>query len=124
MISVPKQNRLQLQREGDYDISLTRWGPDYGYPTTYLNLLLTGASNNIGSYSNTEYDRIVREAMVETDSTKSWAMLQKAEGIVLNDVPVAPMFQVRGASLINPKVKGIETHAVGEPFIYKNVTIE
>ena len=29
----------------DFDISLTRWGPDYADPTTYLNLLLTGNSN-------------------------------------------------------------------------------
>ncbi len=39
----------------------------------------------------------------------------------MEDVPVVGIFQVGGASLINKNVKGIENHAVGVPYIYKNL---
>lgn len=123
MIAVPKQNRLEMQRAGDFDVVVTRWGPDYADPTTYLNLMLTGSNYNYGGYTNTEYDTLIRKAMVTADTTERWELLQQAEGILMGDVPVAPMFQVGGASLVNTKVTGIETHAVGVPYIYKNVDI-
>ena len=41
----------------------------------------------------------------------------------MDDYAVTPIFQVGGASLISKKVKGIETHAVGVPYIYKNVEV-
>ena len=40
MVAQEKNNRIEMQKSRDFDISLTRWGPDYADPTTYLNLLL------------------------------------------------------------------------------------
>lgn len=121
MVGVPKENRLQMQREANFDIQLTRWGPDYSDPTTYLNLMLKDSTYNFGGYNNPEYDKLETEALVTFDIAKRWNLLQEAEGVLMKDLPVAPMFQVGGASLINSKVTGIETHAVGVPYLYKNV---
>ena len=43
MVATTKQDRIyNKMKNGDFDIACTRWGPDYGDPTTYLNLLLDG----------------------------------------------------------------------------------
>ena len=61
------------------------------------------------------------EAAGATSDEERWKKLQEAEAILMEDVPVVGIFQVGGASLINKNVKGIENHAVGVPYIYKNL---
>jgi len=125
----PKKNRLELMREGDYQIGLTRWGPDYADPLTYLELFitLTGGSPNVPRYSNTEYDQLVFDASrgeLAGNPEGRWEAMKKAENILLEqDAAISPIYQTGYAYLINPKVSGIENHAVGTPFLYKNVEI-
>ncbi|MGB4984926.1 MAG: peptide ABC transporter substrate-binding protein [Erysipelotrichaceae bacterium] len=121
MVAQEKNNRIEMQKKREFEISLTRWGPDYADPTTYLYLMATGNSYNYGNYTNADYDAKMKEAANAADPTARWKALQEAEAICLNDYPVAPIFQVGGASLINKNVTGIESHGVGVPYIYKNV---
>ncbi|WP_273235255.1 peptide ABC transporter substrate-binding protein [Ileibacterium valens] len=121
MVSQEKKNRIELQKQGDFDIVLTRWGPDYADPTTYLNLMITGNSYNYGNYSNKEYDKLMKEAAATSDQEKRWEMLHEAEAILMEDLPVVGIFQVGGASLVNPKVTGIEDHSAGVPYLYYNL---
>ena len=113
--SQPKKSRLELMRTGDYQLGLTRWGPDYADPQTYLDLFLTENTNS--GYSSAAYDATVLEATTgETakDSSARWAMLQEAERILLeDDCAVIPIYQNGGALMISSKVHGIELHAVG-----------
>ncbi len=60
----PKENRIELQKSGDFEVVLTRWGPDYDDPTTYLNLMLTNNAYNYGSYCDATYDAKMAEAAV------------------------------------------------------------
>ena len=49
MVATTKQDRIyNKQKNGDYDLATTRWGPDYGDPTTYLTIALSANSNNYG----------------------------------------------------------------------------
>ncbi len=123
MVAQEKNNRIEMQKSGDFDVALTRWGPDYADPTTYLYLMATGNSYNYGGYTNPEYDAKMKAASEAPDAATRWQLLKDAEGICMEDYPVAPIFQVGGASLVSENVKGIETHAVGVPYIYKNVEI-
>ncbi|MGO1356202.1 ABC transporter substrate-binding protein, partial [Alkalibacterium gilvum] len=56
---MPKKTRLELMKQGDYDLGLTRWGPDYADPMTYADLWVTDGNNNDGSWSNAEYDELI-----------------------------------------------------------------
>lgn len=123
MVSVPKENRLEMQKVGDFDISFTRWGPDYADPTTYLSLLTKDSPYNYGKYHSPTYDEVYGKVANTFDLDARWQLLKDAEKIAMDDVAVTPIFQVGGASLISKNVEGVETHAVGVPFIYKNVDI-
>ena len=44
----PKKQRVQDMQDGNFEVALTRWGPDYADPMTYLGMWVTGNSNNYG----------------------------------------------------------------------------
>lgn len=121
MVSQEKENRIELQKARDFDIVLTRWGPDYADPTTYLNLMVTGNAYNYGDYTNPEYDSMIEDAANAATPEERWEKLHQAEEILMEDSPVVGVFQVGGATLVNQKVTGIESHSFGVPYLYKNL---
>ncbi|WP_249028838.1 peptide ABC transporter substrate-binding protein [Tannockella kyphosi] len=118
-----KEARIELQKDVDFQMVLTRWGPDYADPTTYLNMYITGGAYNYGGYSNDAYDTALDNAAAADTDEERWQYLKDAEAIMMEDLPVIPIFQVGGASLISSSVTGIETHAVGVSYVYKNLAI-
>ncbi|EOS59292.1 hypothetical protein C815_02270 [Firmicutes bacterium M10-2] len=124
MISQEKNVRLKTQQNGDFDLVLTRWGPDYADPTTYLNVILPDTSFNYGHYRSEEYKKALDEAANAKTDEERWELLKKAEKIAMDDVAIAPIFQTGASDLINPKVKHLVDNPVGVPFVYKYVTIE
>jgi len=124
--SQPKKQRLDLMRSGSYELGLTRWGPDYADPTTYLDLFLSESSSNHPNYNNAQYDALVNSAGkgdLTGQPVARWQALIDAEKVLLEEAGVIPMYQVGSAYLIRKNVTGIESHVVGTTFVYKNVKI-
>ncbi len=115
----PKKERLDLAGNAnnhDYDVMLTRWGPDYGDPQTYMDLFVsTNTSNNDGGYNSGEYDGLVGDAEKgagATDADVRWKDFLDAEiQLVKTDAAVVPVFQAGGAMIISPSISGIEFHS-------------
>jgi oligopeptide transport system substrate-binding protein len=97
---------LDAQRTLSYQISRSRWVGDYNDPTTYLDMFVTGGTNNQTGWSNAEYDRLINEASRTLDQTARFDLLQKAEAILLDEAPIAPVFFGTRTFLIHPSVKG------------------
>ena len=108
MVATTKQDRIyNKQKNGDFDLSVTRWGPDYGDPTTYLTMGISTNSNNYGKWSNSEYDQLVDQVGVESDVNRRWQEMKDAENILLDDYAYIPVFEKGAATLQNPKVKNL-----------------
>ena len=108
MVATTKQDRIyNKQKNGDFDLAVTRWGPDYGDPTTYLTIALSTNSNNYGKWSNSEYDQLVGQVGIESNVTKRWQEMKDAEKILLDDYAYIPVFEKGAATLQNPKVKNL-----------------
>ena len=108
MVATTKQDRIyNKQKNGDFDLSVTRWGPDYGDPTTYLTLALTDNNNNYGHWSNAEYDSIMGKVNSETDANARWQLMIDAEKILCEDLGYIPVFEKGTATLQNTKVKNL-----------------
>ena len=123
----PKKARLQAMQNSDYQLGLTRWGPDYADPMTYLDMWVSNASYNYGHWSNAEYDTLINDASKGELAGKieeRWEALKKAEKLVLDEAAVLPVYQTGTAIMIRDGVKGFEFHSVGVPTIYKNLTKE
>lgn len=114
--SKPKKTRLDLMTKHDYEIGLTRWGPDYADPQTYLDLFKSDKPGYTGSYSNDDYNALLNKAETGADASDAearWADMVAAEKMLLDDYGTCPVYQNGGAMMINPKVTGIEFHNAG-----------
>ncbi len=126
--SVPKKTRLDMMKSQQYELGLTRWGPDYADPQTYMDLFLsTNVANNQGRYNSAQYDELVLKGTTGADATDSaarWADFVEAERImVAEDYAVIPIYQNGGAMMINPDVSNINFHSAcvdDYRHIYKN----
>lgn len=120
--SQPKKARLQLQQDGDFQLALHRWGPDYPDPMTYLDLFVTDSSSNYNRVTIPGYDEIIEKASSGTLSDEErWQVLLDAEKLLLKDAqgPI-PVYQVGNSTMWNPAVTGWEYHTTGVSYYYKN----
>ena len=116
--SKPKKTRLDLMDTQEYDVCLTRWGPDYADPQTYMDLFTTwNTSSNDGKYASADYDTLIEAATTGKDATNPearWQDMIDAEKIlVAEDHGVVPVYQNGGAMMINPEIDGIMFHSAG-----------
>ncbi|HYF75371.1 MAG TPA: peptide ABC transporter substrate-binding protein [Candidatus Nitrosocosmicus sp.] len=117
---VPSAVRIDRQQAHDYDISLGGWGPDYPDPMTDLDLYVTGAGNNDPAYSNPEYDALIKAAKAEPDKAKKYEMMRKAEDILMDDMPIGPLYYRYRDYAVREYVKGFvrDSFAPDIQFIY------
>ena len=105
-----KAERLDKMQNDNYDIALTRWGPDYADPMTYLGMWITDNSNNYGFWSNADYDA-------------RWAAMYEAEALVMQEAVIAPLYTKANANLITEGVADIQFHPVALNRVYKDASI-
>lgn len=123
----PKKQRVIDMQDGTFELGLTRWGPDYADPMTYLGMWVTDNSNNYGFWSNAEYDAMIAECVTGDLAQKPaerWARLKEAEAYILRDAVIFPVYQQSDACMVKSNVKGIEFHAVALNRVYKNTVKE
>ena len=118
----PKKQRVQDMQDGNFQLGLTRWGPDYADPMTYLGMWITDNSNNYGLWSNSEYDAIIEECTtgeIATDAEARWAKLFDAEQIVMDEAVIYPLYTQCNAEMVSTNVSGVEFHPVALNRVYK-----
>ena len=121
-----KAERLDKMQNDNYDVALTRWGPDYADPMTYMGMWVTNNANNYGFWSNAEYDQIITDCTVGayvTDYDARWDALYKGEELVMKEAVIAPLYTKSNANLITDGVSGIEFHPVALNRVYKSASI-
>ena len=121
-----KAERLDKMQNDNYDIALTRWGPDYADPMTYLGMWITNNSNNYGFWSNPEYDALIADCTTGafiTDYEARWAAMYEAEALVMQEAVIAPLYTKANANLISAGVSGIDFHPVALNRVFKDATL-
>ena len=119
----PKKQRVADIQDGNYEVCLTRWGPDYADPMTYLNMWTTGCSNNYGLWSDASYDTIIADCTTGayvTDAEARWNAMYDAEKIIMDQAVIIPLYTKANANMIKTGVEGIEFHPVALNRVYKD----
>ena len=127
LVVEPKKQRVEDMQDGNFEVALTRWGPDYADPMTYLGMWVTDNSNNYGLWSNADYDAMIDECTTGdlcTDAEGRWAKMYEAEKIVMDDAVIFPLYTAANAQMISSSVTGLEQHPVALNRVYKNVVKE
>ncbi len=103
---------LKAQSGLQYDVSRSSWIGDYNDPNTFLDLFLSNNGNNRTGWENARYDRLIREANLQTDLARRADLLQEAEKLLVREeVPLIPLFFYNGFNYYNPeRIQGVYTN--------------
>ncbi|MDR1794219.1 MAG: peptide ABC transporter substrate-binding protein [Erysipelotrichaceae bacterium] len=130
IVSVPKSERLSRMNKSqkDFQIGMTRWGPDYADPNTYLGDNFSAANSYlIEFWNNADYNACVADIVpggaLSTDVAARWDRMYECEAILMAEVPIIPIWQSGISELVSTRVHGLEQHVVGLTS-YRNITLD
>ena len=86
------------------------WIGDYNDANTFAELLITDGGINDPGYSNSAYDALVQQAAQEGDLVRRADLLQQAETVLLEDLPIMPIYFYVNPRLVKPWVGGYESN--------------
>lgn len=97
---------LSTREAGEFDILRASWFGDYDDPNTFLSLGETANGNNHTNWSSAEYDRLIQLAAHTQDVDARKAIFQQAEALLLDEMPIIPLYFYVTSRLIAPSVQG------------------
>ncbi len=98
---------LETRKRKDYDIARDAWSLDFPDPINILELFITNAAQNHNGYSNQKYDEAMKNAVHETNRAKRINYLHEAEKILMEDMPIAPIYFSSSSIMQSSRVKNI-----------------
>ena len=94
----------------DTEVYRGGWIGDYNDAYTFAELFQSDGALNDSGYSNPEYDRLLAEASAEGDPQRRAELLEQAERIFLEDLPIMPLYFYVTARMVKPWVGGFTTN--------------
>ncbi|WP_079523723.1 peptide ABC transporter substrate-binding protein [Solibacillus isronensis] len=99
---------------GDYQIGRLGWGADYNDAYTFLEMYNSAENgNNQTGWSNDEYTALLNESITETDPEKRTEKLLAAEAVIMEDMPVAPIYYNTNLNVVSDEVENMAPDALG-----------
>lgn len=93
----------------DFEVGRYAWCGDYNEASTYLDMFNSASTNNYGKYSNPAYDKLLQESKISADPQPLYT---KAEEILAQDAPLAPIYQYTNVMMLKPDVRGYPEKSV------------
>jgi len=101
---------LDTRRNGNYQVARAGWCGDYNEPSTFLNIVKTGNSNNQGKYSSANFDSLMTQTLKAGVTPEQRAGIYKqAEAQLDADMPNINVYHYVSPRLIKPYVVGFST---------------
>lgn len=109
---------LDTQTNREYDVSRSAWIGDWvdPGPLNFLSLFVTDGANNKTGWSHAEFDALIQRILVEQDAARRDALMREAEAIMIEELPVLPIYSYVTQNLIKPRVGGLYGNLLNEHF--------
>ena len=123
---VNQEWQVYLESVGNinYDVARRGWVGDYVDPNTYLDMFITGGGNNNTGFSNARYDEIMlNEAPLKLNNEERFALYTEAETILMDNMPIIPIYIYQTKNLKNPDMKGAPSNIM-DHYNWKYVYLE
>ena len=115
---------LQTESSGKYQISRAGWIGDYVDPNNFLDLFLCDGGNNRTGWCNEEYDRLILDvAPSMTSHEERLKVFQKAETMLLDDMPIIPIYTYTTVQLVSSSVKNFDPNIMNAAS-YKDIYLQ
>jgi oligopeptide transport system substrate-binding protein len=107
---------LDAQKSLDFTVTRSAWIGDYPDPNTFLDMFVTGGENNRTGWGNPRYDELIAMAAMESDETARMAQFAEAEALLLEELPILPIYYYVTRNLVNPRLGGFHANVQDEHF--------
>jgi oligopeptide transport system substrate-binding protein len=103
------------ERKLEYLVDRAGWVGDYVDPNTFLDMWVTDGGNNRTGWGNPKFDELIRAAEHERDPKRRLRMLHDAEAILMDEMPIIPIYFALAKNMVRPYVHGfsgnvLDTH--------------
>src|SRR6478752_1698145 len=106
---------IEKLHQGDYQVGRMGWLGDFNDPINFLELFRDKkGGNNDTNWENPEYKKLLIDSQKETDPKKRLEMLKKAEGIFMDEMPVAPIYFYTNAWVQDKQLKDVVMSGLGD----------
>ena len=124
--SIPLQNRLDLQSQGEFDLVFGTWTPDYADPINFLEFYDSTGGLNTSGYASERYDQGLQEARttLANDPVARWDLLKELEKqLIVEDTAVLPLYQGVVAYLKTDRLQGVQVFPFGRTVSYRLASV-
>lgn len=118
------KQRLEKMRQGEFDLVLSGWGPDYNDVLTYGDLFSSWNLQNRGRYNSPEMDSWIRIAQSELDPKKRMDAFGEIQRLLYEDVVILPMYERGFSFVVDPRLKDFKRRSVGPEVEYNFAYID
>jgi oligopeptide transport system substrate-binding protein len=102
-----EQSSLFAKRRAlDYSVLRSEWVADFADPKSFLDVFRGGSNNNHTGWHNLAYDAALHAADRSADPVAREQLLRQAETILLEELPVIPLYHFTTVRLVHPAVRG------------------
>lgn len=123
LVNMEQKTLLTTRRTLGYQIMRSDWVGDYLDPNTFLEIFTASSGNNHTGWTNADYDALIYEATRTPNQAARYAVLQRAETILLKETPIIPIYHYTTVRLVTPSVHGWQDTLL-DHHPYKHVWLE
>ena len=105
---------LQKLEEKDYQVGRFAWLADMADPMDFLALFLTDAPYNNTGFADPKYDELLAQARVEPDQITRNRLMEQAEKLLMDDLPLSPVFNYTDVLAVHNYVSGIHANKMAQ----------
>jgi oligopeptide transport system substrate-binding protein len=91
-----------------FDLALNGWLGDYLDPMSFLDVYGAVSGHNDPGYRNPAFDRLLGAAAAAAGRSEREARFQQAESLLMQDLPLLPLYHRPNLHLVHPAVRGFE----------------
>ncbi|MFT5711174.1 MAG: oligopeptide transport system substrate-binding protein [Halioglobus sp.] len=95
----------------NFQVARRGWIGDYVDPNNFLDLYLTDGGNNNTGFADPYYDDLILQKAPKAKTREErFAIFTEAETMLMNEMPIIPIYTYTSKHLINPSVHGMPSN--------------
>lgn len=105
---------IDTRQKGNYQVARHGWIADYNDPISYLDMWMTTSGTNDAKWSNKQFDSLITKAKATGDQQVRMQAMHDAEKILMDELPVCPIYFYTDVYLLNPDLKNVVVTPLGD----------
>ncbi|KLA35446.1 peptide ABC transporter substrate-binding protein [Bacillus cereus] len=113
VIPLGLKERIEELRLKKFDIAMVHWRADYNDSMSYLELFKQKGKLNYSQWENMEFNNLLDKAQQEENLIQKESILSDAEKLLMQEMPIAPLYYQVRPTLTKETVSNIVFSATG-----------